>query len=143
MTRISRLECQHTEFIPERLQPGILYVSKRYSTASHLCCCGCGQEVVTPLKPSKWKLSEKAGAASLWPSIGNWSFPCRSHYIIRDGRVIWAKPFSKQQIALVQSQDLLATQTLDTHRSLGILAFLAHVAARIRNATAQLWRLLK
>lgn len=143
MTRITRLDCQHTEFIPERLQPGVLYVSKRYSTASHLCCCGCGQEVVTPLKPSKWKLSEKGGTASLWPSIGNWSFPCQSHYIIRDGRIVWAKQFSKRQIALVQSQDLLATQTLYAPRPVGLVAFIARALVRIKEDFAKFWRIPK
>ena len=28
--------------------------------------------------------------ALLYPSIGNWQFPCRSHYWIRRNRIIWA-----------------------------------------------------
>jgi hypothetical protein len=32
------------------LVPGVIYISERYATAVHLCCCGCGYEVVTPLK---------------------------------------------------------------------------------------------
>ena len=26
---------------------------------------------------------------SLNPSIGNWSYPCRSHYWIKGNRVVW------------------------------------------------------
>jgi hypothetical protein len=44
---------QFVEFIPDKLEDGILYVSMHYATAVHLCLCGCGKEVVEqpPLKP--------------------------------------------------------------------------------------------
>jgi hypothetical protein len=32
------------------------------------------------------------------PSIGNWSHPCRSHYVIRNGRVIQAEDMSLAEI---------------------------------------------
>ena len=35
---------------------------------------------------------------SLDPSIGNWSFPCQSHYWIRNNRVKWAPKCSRVQI---------------------------------------------
>ena len=105
MGRVARLRPQFVEFIPERLDEGVLYVSRRYSTASHLCCCGCGLEVVTPLKPAKWRLSERKGAVSLTPSIGNWSFPCKSHYWIEGNRVRWAGAMSPREIAYVQARD--------------------------------------
>lgn len=34
---------------------------------------------------------------SLSPSIGNWNFPCRSHYIIRHNRIEWAGTWSEKQ----------------------------------------------
>ena len=83
----------------------MLYISRRYATASHLCCCGCGREVVTPLNPAKWRLTESKGAISLSPSIGNWSFPCQSHYLIERGAVRWAGAMSRKQIAAVQNHD--------------------------------------
>jgi hypothetical protein len=61
---------------------GVLYVSPGYATVTHLCCCGCGAEVVTPLSPTDWKLTFDGVAISLSPSVGNWSLPCRSHYFI-------------------------------------------------------------
>jgi len=76
--------------IPERLEDGVLYISAEYSTAAHRCMCGCGKEVVTPLTPTDWSLSYDGDTVSLSPSIGNWSFPCRSHYWIRRNRVQWA-----------------------------------------------------
>jgi hypothetical protein len=106
MKRLSNINHQFVEFIPENLDSGVLYISKRFSTASHLCCCGCGLEVVTPLKPAKWKLIEHNGTISLTPSIGNWSFPCHSHYWIRSGHIVWAEQLSKKRIEQIQNIDL-------------------------------------
>lgn len=89
---------QIVKFIPERLEDGVLYVSYQYKTAVHRCACGCGEEVVTPLGPADWSIQIEKGAATLYPSIGNWSFACRSHYFMRKGRVVWAGQMSRQQI---------------------------------------------
>ena len=35
---------------------------------------------------------------SLDPSIGNWSFPCQSHYWLERGRVSWAEQWSRERI---------------------------------------------
>lgn len=77
------------EHVPDALQEGVLYISLEYATAVHRCLCGCGREVVTPISPTDWSLSLDGGSVSLAPSIGNWSFPCRSHYWIRKDRVQW------------------------------------------------------
>jgi len=106
MQQLTHINHHFVEFIPEKLDPGVLYISKRFSTASHLCCCGCGLEVVTPLKPSKWQLIDRNGTVSLTPSIGNWGFPCQSHYWIRSGHIVWARQMSRRQIEQVQSLDL-------------------------------------
>jgi hypothetical protein len=105
MSRLTRLTPEYVEFIPDRLEPAVLYVSRRYATAAHLCCCGCGLEVVTPLNPAKWSLSERDGAVSLHPSVGNWSFPCRSHYWIDGNGVRWAGAMSAAKIAEVKARD--------------------------------------
>ena len=105
MTRVSRLQPRFLDIIPEQLDAGVLYISRRYATASHLCCCGCGLEVVTPLNPAKWRLTEDAGTVSLWPSIGNWSFPCRSHYWIVRNQIHRAEGMSAETIAAVKARD--------------------------------------
>src|SRR5215813_9009199 len=105
MSRQTHLQAEFVEFIPDRLEPGNLYISRQYSTAVHLCCCGCGLEVVTPLNPAKWRLMESKGSVSLYPSIGNWSFPCQSHYWITKGRVEWAGTLSPERIAAIRSRD--------------------------------------
>jgi len=93
------------EYIPERLEEGILYISEKYGTATHKCCCGCDEEVVTPLNPTDWSLKMEGNLATLDPSIGNWSFACRSHYWIRRGQVIWAASMTQRQIERVRAFD--------------------------------------
>jgi len=92
------LKHQFVEFIPESLEPETIYISIRFATASHLCFCGCGSKVVTPIRPTDWKLIFDGKTVSLDPSIGNWSFPCQSHYWIRNDRVKWAPKWSREQI---------------------------------------------
>lgn len=35
---------------------------------------------------------------TLWPSVGNWQYPCRSHYVINEGQVIWAAPWTEEEV---------------------------------------------
>ena len=93
------------EFVPKQLEEGVLYISERFRTASHLCACGCGTKVVTPLSPAEWQLRKEGDLVSLYPSIGNWNDPCQSHYFIRRSRVLWAGRMSANQIASVQAKD--------------------------------------
>ncbi len=93
MLRHTRLEHRFVHYIPEQLEPGVIYISMDYATAAHSCCCGCGEQVITPFSPTDWKLMFDGETVSLWPSIGNWSFACRSHYIIRNSRVLGAEPW--------------------------------------------------
>ncbi len=82
-----------TEFvvhIPEKLENGVLYISMTHTVAMHLCACGCGEEVITPLHPrTGWVLTYDGVGVSLDPSIGNWNFACRSHYFIKHSRIRW------------------------------------------------------
>ncbi len=93
------IEHEFVEFIPEQLEDGVVYVTIEYATAVHRCCCGCGREVVTNVSPTDWKLIFDGETISLDPSIGNWSFPCQSHYFIRRNKVVWAGKWSPEQIA--------------------------------------------
>jgi hypothetical protein len=43
---------------------------------------------------------------SLSDSIGNWSFPCQSHYWIEHSRVHWAGAWSKDMIDVNRADDL-------------------------------------
>jgi len=47
--RVARFQIEHVHSMPKELSPGILYVSEEFRTAAHLCACGCGSKVRTPL----------------------------------------------------------------------------------------------
>lgn len=84
---------------PTLLEPGMLYVSIEYATTLHLCCCGCSREVVLPLSPTGWSVTYDGATVSMSPSVGNWSFPCRSHYWIDHDCVRWAAAWRDEQVA--------------------------------------------
>jgi hypothetical protein len=86
------------QFIPDQLDCGVLYISIEHATAVHKCFCGCGREVVTPLSPVAWQLTFDGVSVSLYPSIGNWNLPCRSHYFIERNKVIGAPEWSEGRI---------------------------------------------
>lgn len=96
---------EFVESAPQDLQEGVIYISDRFRTALHKCCCGCGREVVTPLNPAGWTYNRDGRSITLKPSIGNWSFPCKSHYLIIKNEVVWAETMSAQQIARVKARD--------------------------------------
>jgi hypothetical protein len=70
----------------------------KYKAMVHLCLCGCGNKVVTPLSPTGWRMTFDGKTISVHPSIGNWNLACRSHYWISDGRVRWSYEWSRDQI---------------------------------------------
>ena len=66
--KASAIRPEFVEFIPKHLEPGVLYVSEKYRTASHLCACGCGEKVVTPLSPADWQLTSET--VRPYPKVG-------------------------------------------------------------------------
>lgn len=93
-----KIKLEYTHYMPKELKPGVLYISKEFETAAHLCACGCGAKIRTPLGPSEWKFEETSDGPSLYPSIGNWQQQCKSHYWIQHGAIIWAKEWSQEMI---------------------------------------------
>ena len=96
---------EFVEFIPDSVEDGILYISIPYATATHKCACGCGEIVVTPIRPTDWSLSWDGETVTLNPSIGNWSLPCRSHYWILENRIAWARKWSTSEIEAARAKD--------------------------------------
>jgi hypothetical protein len=76
----------------------LLYYSDEFKVAGHLCPCGCGNKVITPIGPVDWSFKEHKGRATLYPSIGNWQLPCRSHYWISEGEIKWSYQWSEEEI---------------------------------------------
>ncbi len=112
MSRIDRLQHRFVDGFPDNPESGVLYIALDFATMSHLCCCGCGQEVITPLSPNDWKMIFDGQSISLHPSIGNWSLPCRSHYFIQNGKVQWASDWSDEQIRDGREKDLIAKRRI-------------------------------
>jgi len=100
-----RLNHRFVKNIPENIEDGIIYISMEYATAIHRCCCGCGREVVTPFSPTDWELNFNGKTVSLYPSIGNWSFPCQSHYWIVNNEVKEDYKWTKKQIESCRKND--------------------------------------
>ncbi|WP_353016753.1 DUF6527 family protein [Mesorhizobium sp. M1405] len=71
----------------------------------HLCACGCGSKVPISLGPAGWSVRERNGTPTVWPSIGNGQLPCRSHYIITDGKIHWAPSMSAAQAVTALQHD--------------------------------------
>lgn len=134
------IEHRFVDSIPADLEPQVLYLSIEFRTTMHLCACGCGNEVVLPIRPTAWTLSYDGVAVSMSPSVGNWSFDCRSHYWIRRGRIEWAGDCSDEEIALGRERTLvergamsvtpLSAEPSKAHRPSGPLAFLRALLRR-------------
>ena len=105
MMRHLTLEHRFVHTVPRELDSGVLYISMDYATAVHLCCCGCGERVVTPFTPTDWRMTFDGEAISLHPSVGNWNQKCRSHYVIQRGRVLEAGPWSEAQVEAERRRD--------------------------------------
>ena len=84
--------------IPDKLVNGVLYICLPCNVAVHKCACGCGEKVVTPIDPKGWILTYDGDTVSLSPSIGNWSYKCKSHYFIYRNRAEWARQWSDEEI---------------------------------------------
>ena len=131
---------EFVDSIPGDLEPHVLYVSLEFRTTMHLCACGCRNEVVLPIRPTAWTLSYDGVAVSVSPSVGNWSFDCRSHYWIRRGRIEWAGDWSDEEIALGRERTLVDRRAMSVtppraepskaHRASGPLAFLRALLRR-------------
>ncbi len=94
------LKPEFVEYIPKDIDEGILYISIRFKTAVHKCACGCGIKTVTRFSPADWKFTFDGKTVSLSPSIGNWSFPCQSHYWIKENKIIWDNYWSDRKIKM-------------------------------------------
>lgn len=96
--RTPAFKLQRVHYMPKELEPGILYVAEEFEVAGHLCACGCGNKVITPLGPAEWSFVEAGNGPTLSPSIGSWQLPCKSHYWITSGKVRWAAHWTPEQI---------------------------------------------
>jgi hypothetical protein len=71
MFRHTKLEHKFVHYIPEQLEPNVIYISMDYATAAHSCCCGCGEQVITPFTPTDWNLTFDGITGKLPTSVLN------------------------------------------------------------------------
>lgn len=133
---------EFVETFPTPLQSGVVYISLEFGTGAHLCACGCGEEVITPLSPTQWSFTFNGRDLSMLPSIGNWSLPCQSHYVIDRGRVRWAAQFTKERIAANRARDRRVLDGLEDAEHSEDVGRLAVKEAEPMAPTAGLWRRL-
>jgi len=83
--------------LPSNLKPKILYVVKEEGVAwqaALICPCGCGDQLDLNLLPDErpcWQVRiGVGGVASLHPSVRR-TEGCKSHFFLREGRIIWAE----------------------------------------------------
>lgn len=105
MPKIDRFRLERVHYMPKVLLPGVLYASEEFGAAAHLCACGCGAKIRTPLGPTEWRLDESSEGPSLSPSIGNWQQQCRSHYWIWKGQVEWHGDWTEAQVRAGRRQE--------------------------------------
>ena len=67
-----KVELQRVHYMPKEIKSGVLYVSEEFDIAMHLCPCGCGSKIKTPLGPTEWSFEATTSGPSLRLSIGNW-----------------------------------------------------------------------
>lgn len=84
--------------LPETLEKEKLYILTEDGVsweAAMICPCGCGTRLEMNLLPDerpRWRYSVRKGLPSLHPSV-NRKIGCRSHFILRQGRIIWATDY--------------------------------------------------
>lgn len=100
-----RFQLKRVHYMPKELEPGVLYVSEEFSAAAHLCACGCGAKIRTPLGPTEWSVEETPSGPSLSPSVGSWQQACKSHYWIYEGEIRWAEQWSEARIEFGRRQE--------------------------------------
>jgi hypothetical protein len=100
------IQHKFVEFIPNSPEQGILYISIEYRTAVHLCICGCRNKVVTPISPIDWEIRFNGKTVSLYPSIGNWNFECKSHYFITRNEIVIARKWEDWEIEEGRQEDI-------------------------------------
>lgn len=109
MSGAQHYSAQFVESFPSPMEPGVLYISTKYSTAGHICPCGCGREVVTKLSPARYRVIFD-GEVSLKPSVAATGLPCNSHYFITRGEVDWHHELDAVQAAKAQASDRRAVE---------------------------------
>lgn len=96
-----RYGVRYVDEFPDALASDLVYLvgdTPDPWAATFECPCGCGQAIRLSLvgrdKPSWRARVSSKGRVTLTPSIWR-TKGCKSHFFVRDGRVLWAKDVSR------------------------------------------------
>lgn len=95
MAKTTELKPEFILTMPEEIKEGILYISMEYGASEHRCPCGCGESTYLPFNtetvdnPHEWKLTNNNNLITLEPSVGSFQIACKSHYYIRENKIVW------------------------------------------------------
>jgi hypothetical protein len=84
----------HLRDDPDALLTETLYAIGENGHLWHVilvCPCGCGAPIALNVLPDdspRWRLRESAAGPTLYPSVWR-TTGCRSHFILRQGQVVW------------------------------------------------------
>ncbi len=98
-------QVEKVERLPTALSDNVVYVSEEFELAALKCACGCGHQVNLLLGDGH-TVNDVGGLADVSPSIGVWDAPCRSHFWIQKGNVLWADQWSDAKIHSAMEQQL-------------------------------------
>lgn len=89
--RITEIKPEYVDNVPalSGMKEGVLYINKNDKWTLHLCPCGCGKPVMLPIGDYAWTLTERDKGVTMRPSVGNFDFPCKSHYYITVNKIEW------------------------------------------------------
>lgn len=139
------LRHEFVEYMPEEIKEGILYISIPFGTMIHKCGCGCGEDVVTPLGPTEWKFTYDGKTISVHPSVGNWSFPCRSHYWIDRSHVRWARTLTMEEVleARAKTKEYRRQHYAQGEKDPEVFEVRTNQQNRIKEKLTKLWRRIR
>lgn len=132
-----KFRTEHVRYMPKHLEPGTLYVSNEFNIAIHLCACGCGTKIKTPIGPTEWSIRDTPSGPTLSPSVGNWQERCQSHYLIQNGNIVWARKWSEEEILEGRQQEEVRRQAHYAGNDRTRVGVLQRIWSWVRNA---LWR---
>ena len=81
------VKIKYLESTPDlsEMEENTIYIALRYKTSSHLCLCGCKNEVVLPMGNNGWSYQFQPTNPYIMtfkPSILNQNCPNKYHYVI-------------------------------------------------------------
>ena len=104
------------DHLPKGLDSGVVYHSEEFEVAALLCACGCGHRV-SLLVPDSHQVRSDAGMATISPSISVCDAPCRSHYLIKAGKVEMLPAFTPAMAASTMRHQIARHAAAETKRA--------------------------